>query len=80
MGGALVANKHLIPVVWDMDPGDLPGWTNQIHALDLRHHTPAQMQSRIQELAKQLKAKKDKGFLVGAASLTGFFWLMSRSE
>jgi hypothetical protein len=80
IGGALLTQKQLIPVVWDMDPAALPGWTNQIHALDVRRFSAEQIQSRIQALAKQLKSSKDKGFLVGAALVAGFFLLLGRSE
>jgi hypothetical protein len=80
IGGALLTKKDLIPVVWDMDPGDLPGWTNQIHALDVRRQSPEQIQAQIQALARRLKSSKDKGFLIGAGLVVGFFWLMSRSE
>jgi hypothetical protein len=80
IGGALLTKKQLIPVVWDMDPAALPGWTNQIHALDVRHFSPEQIQGRIQALAKQLKVKKDKSFLISAGLVAGFFWLLSRGE
>jgi len=80
IGGALLTKKDVIPVVWDMEPANLPGWTNQMHALDVRQQSPAQIQAHIQTLARRLKASKDKGFLIGASLVVGFFWLMSRSE
>jgi len=80
IGGALLTKKDLIPVVWDMEPASLPGWTNQIHALDVRQQSPEQIQAHIQALARRLKASKDKGFLIGAGLVVGFFLLMSKSE
>jgi hypothetical protein len=80
IGGALLTKKDLIPVVWDMNPAELPGWTNQIHALDVRRQSPEQIQMHIQALARRLKSSKDKGFLIGAGLVVGFFWLMSRGE
>lgn len=80
IGGALQRKKEIIPVVWDMPPTSLPGWTNQLHAIDLRQQTPEQMRTRIVQLARSLKASKDKGLLIAAGLLTGFFILASRQE
>ena len=61
----MITQKKLIPVVWQMAPSELPGWVNQIQALDIRNETPAQIQARIINLAQQMKAIKDKRFLSG---------------
>ena len=80
IGGALITQKRLIPVVWQMAPSELPGWVNQVQALDIRNQTPAQMQARIIDLAQRMKATKDKGFLIGAALVAGFIWLLGNSD
>lgn len=80
IGAALIAQKELIPVVWEMAPSELPGWTNQVQALDIRNQTPAQIRTRIIYLAQQMKATKDKGFLIGVALVAGFFLLLENSD
>lgn len=80
IGGALLAQKRLIPVVWELEPSELPGWINQIQALDIRNQTRSQIQGRIIELAQQMKATKDTGVLIGAALVAGFIWLLGNSD
>ena len=80
IGGALIAQKRLIPVVWQMAPSDLPGWLNQIQALDIRNQTPAQIRARIIDLAQRMRATKKKGVLIGAALVAGFIWLLGNSD
>lgn len=80
IGGALVAKKKFIPVVWQMPPSELPGWANQIQALDIRNQTPQQIRARIIALARKMKSSKEKGVLIGAALVAGFMWLISDSD
>lgn len=80
IGGALITKKQLIPVVWEMPPSKLPGWVNQIQALDIRNLRPQEIRARIIDLARQLKASKEKGVLIGAALVAGFMWLFSDSD
>lgn len=80
IGGALLAKKKIIPVVWEMPPSELPGWLNQIQALDIRNQTPLQTQARIIHLAQQMKTTKENGLLVGAALVAGFIWLLGNSD
>jgi hypothetical protein len=80
IGGALGQSKRLIPVVWDMPPAELPGWVNQIHALDIRGRTADDIQQRIVSIADWIKQDKARGLLVGGALLAGLFWLASQAE
>lgn len=81
IGGALMAKKTIIPVVWEMPPSELPGWVNQIQALDIRNQTEQQVTTRIIHLARQMKLTKEKqGVIIGAALVAGFMWLFSDSD
>src|SRR5258708_26993541 len=33
LGAALMSQKKLVPIVWDMPPSQLPGWVGHIQAL-----------------------------------------------
>ncbi len=80
IGRAMDGTKRLIPVVWDMPPEELPGWLNQIHALDIRANTPAEIQQRILVIADWIKQDKARGMLIGGALIAGLFWLAARSD
>lgn len=80
IGRALGGSKKLIPVVWDMEPHDLPGWLNQYQALDVRGMTPAQIQARIVAIAKTIKQDKNQGLVIAAGLIAGLFYLGSRSS
>src|SRR5438105_14721842 len=36
LGAAMAGRKKLVPIVWDIEPSQLPGWTAQVQALNLR--------------------------------------------
>src|SRR5258708_13437605 len=36
LGAALITQKKLVPIVWDMPPSDLPGWVRGYQPLHLR--------------------------------------------
>ena len=80
IGAAVNRKKTLIPVVWEMAPSEMPGWANQVQALDIRGQTAEQIRARVVALAQSMKASKDKSFLVAAALGTAFFVLASRPE
>jgi len=70
VGGALLTSKKLVPIVWDMDPSDLPGWTKEIQAVDLRNSTMADLQRQVASIATQIRQGKQQGlFIVGAIIL-----------
>jgi len=71
VGGALLTSKHLIPVVWDMDPAELPGWASRVQAIDLRGSTIVDLQNQIGAIADRIKQKKQLGLLIIGAVLLG---------
>jgi TIR domain len=75
VGGALVASKHLVPIVWDMSPGDLPGWARSIQAIDLRGSTMVDLQNQVAAIAARIKQEKAQGLLIVGAVILGLFAL-----
>lgn len=61
VGVALSVKKAIIPVVWDIDPGKLPGWLNRFQAIDLREDTQRRLGPAIDQLANRVQAKKQQG-------------------
>lgn len=78
-GMAMITEKKVIPIVWDLSPSELPGWLNHNHALDLKNVTMDQIQSRITQIAQRIKADKTKGQLIAGAILFGLFLFATRS-
>jgi hypothetical protein len=78
VGAALAKQKKLIPIVWDMPPAQLPGWTGYIQAVDLAGASPEQIQAQMTAIAGQVKADKAKGFLIGGLLIAGLFALAGK--
>ncbi|GJM43852.1 MAG: hypothetical protein DHS20C21_06940 [Gemmatimonadota bacterium] len=80
VGAAYFGGKTVVPVVWDMSPSDLPGWTKRAQALDFRGATRSQIAGRIQGLAKEIRGSRGSGLLIAAAIIGGLVWLAGRSD
>lgn|SRR5574341_265104 len=70
IGGALLTPKSLVPIVWDMNPSELPGWLNEFQAIDLRGSTLPALQQHIASIAARIKQQKALGYtILGALAL-----------
>ena len=78
-GMAMATDKRLIPITWDIDPSELPGWVDRRQALNLKGATLQQIQARIAELANMIRADKTQGDIIAGVVVFGLFWLASRS-
>ena len=61
---ALLASKNLVPIVWDMDPSELPEWAKEVQVLDLRGSTMQELQNQIEEIADMNKQDKLDGLRI----------------
>jgi hypothetical protein len=78
VGGALVAKKNIIPIVWDMPASALPGWTQQYQALDLARTHIQGLNSRMSAIAEHIKADKNKGLLLAGLIVAGLLFMGTR--
>ena len=70
VGGALATSKHLVPIVWDINPSELPGWLSQFQVLDLRNSTLPYLKQQVAAIADQIKQEKAQGWaILGALAL-----------
>jgi hypothetical protein len=70
LGMALAKRKEIVPVVWDQDPSELPGWMNRYQAVDFRERSVIEMQDDLAAIAERIKDRKAQGYLVlGAIAL-----------
>jgi hypothetical protein len=79
LGAAIARQKKLVPIVWDMPPSALPGWTGHIQAVNLAGASTDQVWAQITAIAEQIKADKAKGLLIGGLLLAGLFALATKS-
>jgi hypothetical protein len=78
-GQALAMNKGIVPVVWDMDPAELPGWMAEHQALDLRGDILfKKLAVNISHIATSVRAKKTVGLLLGVALVGGLIYLAAK--
>lgn len=74
LGGALLTDKKIVPIVWDMDPAELPGWISRYQALNLSGATIDEAKERVGEIAEKIKSDKLVGGLAVAALIGGLIW------
>ena len=76
MGMALAQMKNVVPIVWDIPPTELPGWTSEFQALDLRNASVAEARTRILAIGENIRLGKQEalilgGILIGAILIWG---------
>lgn len=74
MGAAVIAQKKLIPVVWDMPPSELPGWTKEFQALNIAGASVEQIQNHLSSIAGQIKNEKFWGGVFAALLVGGLIF------
>lgn len=78
VGVALGTEKNLVPIVWDMDPSELPGWLKNVQALDLRNTSPSEARDQVSKIAERIKADKFKGYLIVGLVIAAIVYFASK--
>jgi hypothetical protein len=78
IGGAIFGRKKLVPIMWDVEPNDLPRWVADHQGLILTGATIENINLQIAQLAAQVKANKMKGQLVAGAVFAGILYLLAK--
>jgi hypothetical protein len=73
IGAVLLTSKKLVPIVWDMNPSELPGWLAQFQALDLRNSTVEQLKQQVAAIADRIRQEKTKGWLILGGLVAALF-------
>jgi hypothetical protein len=79
VGGAIVSGKHVIPIVWDMPPCELPAWARDLQAIDIRGAAVGVVSSQVASIAKRIRGDKDKGAIIVAAAIAALLLLLVAS-
>lgn len=78
VGGALFGKKKLVPIIWDVQPHDLPRWVADYQGLILTNATIENINLQISQLAEKVRADKVKGQLVAGAVFAGLLYLLAK--
>ena len=72
VGDALLASKNLVPIVWDMDPSELPEWAKGTKALDFRGSTIQELHNQVAEIADLNNQDKLSGLRILSIVILAF--------
>lgn len=64
LGAALISKKKIIPIVWDLTPEDLPGWTTQFQALNFSNSSAEEVKAAMAAIAKEIKINNATGLVI----------------
>lgn len=78
VGGAIFGKKKLVPIMWDVQPSDLPRWVGDYQGLVLTGATMENINLQVAQLATQVKANKVKGQLVAGAVFAGLLYFLGK--
>ena len=78
VGGAIFGKKKLVPIMWDVQPSDLPRWVGDYQGLVLAGTTMENINLQVSQLAAQVKASKVKGQLVAGAVFAGLLYFLAK--
>ncbi|MEH6782982.1 MAG: toll/interleukin-1 receptor domain-containing protein [Alcanivorax jadensis] len=77
MGAAISHGKKVVPIMWDMQPGDLPRWIADFQGLILSGATMDNINLQMSQLAERVKSNKVKGQLVAGAVFAGLLYFLA---
>lgn len=68
IGGALILNKNIIPILYEIDFPDLPDWIKEYQGIKVTNNNVAHVKKTLESISEKIKADK-----VTAALLIGAF-------
>lgn len=71
LGAAIATKKTLVPVVWDMALMELPGWVQNVQALNIAGASLDEVKAQMVAIAQRIKADKVKSLLVVGLLVAG---------
>ena len=78
LGGAIFGKKKLVPIMWDIQPAELPRWVADFQGIILTGATLENINLQVAQLAARIKEDKAKGQLIAGAVFAGLLFALSR--
>jgi hypothetical protein len=79
VGGAIFGKKKLVPIMWDVQPAELPRWISDYQGIILANATLESINAQVAALAANIKESKVNGQLIAGAVFAGLLLFLSRS-
>jgi hypothetical protein len=80
LGAAVITQKKLVPIVWDMPPSELPGWAGRYQALDFGGASLEDVKKQMTEISQRIRADKMQGLIIGGLFLAALFAFGSKNK
>ncbi len=77
---AVNESKTIIPLVWDIDPSELPGWLRKYQAFDLRNFSVTEYAGKLSELAGSIRSTRSKQQLVAVVAFAALAFILICNE
>ena len=74
---AVKINKKLVPIMWDVEPSELPDWISAFQGLNLKGASYDGIATQITNLTHHVKEEKINGRFVGLVAIAVLFGLIS---
>lgn len=78
LGAALITEKKIVPIMWDIEPAQLPAWIGQYQGLCLKGQPMDNIKQQVAALSAKVKADKVQGMWVAGAMLAGIFFVLAK--
>ena len=75
LGAAMIENKNLIPIVWDMAPNEVPGWVSRHQVLNLSGRSFNDLQAEVTQIAQRVRQDRTNGLVAVGALVLGLMAL-----
>jgi hypothetical protein len=77
IGAAISHGKKVVPIMWNVQPSELPRWVADFQGLVLSGSSMEDINLQVSQLAEKVKASKVKGQLVAGAVFMGLLYLLA---
>jgi hypothetical protein len=77
-GGAIFGKKKFVPIIWDLQPNELPRWITDYQGLVLTDTNMENINQQVSQLAASVKASKENAQLVAAAVFAVGLFVLSK--
>jgi len=78
LGGAWLSGKEIIPVIWDIQPSELPAWVKEKQAIDISKGNMELLKPVVDKIAKKIKSDEFVGGLILGALVASLIWAASK--
>lgn len=79
IGGTVLMQKQLIPILHGVSPDELPGWSKEFQAVELREDRSS-VRRALDAIAEGLRVDRMWKFIIGVALVWLFVWLLTRKS